>query len=190
MVAYLDGWRTWPCSECGNHCFPAPGTTCYWCQELRKRGDAVPLSNGDPAPFVKWPEEDYAYVEGRLEQVWEGTYGPVARISVHRASDNAEGVIGSGDERYRTVIKPGNEVNLGLQYAGLKGLAESQIGKVVHVAFTGWGETREGNRFRRFEVFRIDEPGGDVAPADQEDLIRGDSESDSPVPKPDDDLPF
>ena len=61
----------------------------------------------------------------------------MARISVHKASENAEGAIGSGDERYLTVIEAGNEVNLDLSYAGLKGIGESQIGKVVHVAFTG-----------------------------------------------------
>ena len=125
-------------------------------EELRNRSDAVPLSNGDSAPFVVWPKEDYAYVEGRLEQVWEGTYGPVARISVHRASESAES--GSGDEQNRTAIEAGNEVNLGLNYAALKGISESDIGKVVHVAFTGWGETREGNRYRQFEVFAFDEP--------------------------------
>ena len=127
-------------------------------EELRKRSDAVPLSNGDSAPFVVWPKEDYAYVEGRLEECWEGIYGPVARISVHKASENAEGGIGSGDERYRTVIEAGNEVNLDLSYAAFPGISESQIGKVVHVAFTGWGETREGNRYRQFEVFALDEP--------------------------------
>ena len=159
-------------------------------EELRNRSDAVPLSNGDSAPFVRWPEEGYTYVEGRLQKLWEGTWGPVARILVDEASENAEGGMGSGDEEIRTVIEAGNEVNLGLNYAPLEGISELDIGKVVHVAFTGWGEAREGNRFRRFEVFRIDKPGGDVAPADQEDLIRGDSESDSPVSKPDDDLPF
>ena len=127
-------------------------------EELRNRSDAVSLSNGDSAPFVAWPKEDCAYVEGRFEKLWEGTWGPVARILVHKASENAEGVIGSGDERYRTVIEAGNEVNLGLSYAALNGISESQIGKVVHVAFTGWGETREGNRFRQFDVFAFDEP--------------------------------
>ncbi len=144
-------------------------------EELRNRSDAVSLSNGDSAPFVAWPEEEYTYVEGLLENLWEGHFGPVARILVHEASENAEGVIGSGDEQNRTAIEAGTEVNLGLNYAALKGISESDIGKVVHVAFTGWGETREGNRFRRFEVFRIDKPGGDVAPADQEDLIRSES---------------
>ena len=69
---------------------------------------------------------------------------------------------GSGDEQNRTPIEAGNEVNLGLNYAALKGISESDIGKVVHVAFTGWGETREGKPFRRFEVFRIDKPESSV----------------------------
>ena len=127
-------------------------------EELQKRGDAVSLNNGDSAPFVVWPKEDYAYVEGRLEELWEGIYGPVARISIHKASENAEGAIGSGDERYRTAIEAGNEVNLGLSYAALNGISESQIGKVVHVAFTGWGETKEGNGYRQFEVLVLNEP--------------------------------
>ena len=33
VVAYLDRRPTWPCSRCGNHCFPTPGTICYWCQK-------------------------------------------------------------------------------------------------------------------------------------------------------------
>ena len=132
-------------------------------EELRNRSDAVPLSNGDSAPFVRWPEEGYTYVEGLLEKLWEGTWGPVARILVHEASENAEGVIGSGDEEIRTVIEAGNEVNLGLNYAALKGISESDIGKVVHVAFTGWGEVREGNSFRHFTVIFFDKPESSVA---------------------------
>ena len=113
-------------------------------------------------PFVVWPKEDHAYVEGLLVKLWEGTHGPVARISVHEASDNVEGVTGSGDAQYRTVIEAGSEVNLGLNYAALDGIGESQVGKVVHVAFTGWGETKGGNSFRRFENFTFDEAESDA----------------------------
>ena len=127
-------------------------------EELRNRSDAVPLSNRDHVPFVRWPEENYAYVEGRLEELWEGIYGPVARISVHKASEDAEGVIGSGDEQYSTVIEAGDLVNLNTNYAAFPDISESQIGKVVHVAFTGWGETRDGNRYRQFEVIALGEP--------------------------------
>ena len=46
VVAYLGERPTWPCPECGNQCFPVPGTTCYWCQKKTGRGVDPAQSRG------------------------------------------------------------------------------------------------------------------------------------------------
>ena len=54
VVAYLDGRPTWPCSGCGNHCFPTPGTTCYWCQKKRAGLQTRPSHEGEQ-PSIQPP---------------------------------------------------------------------------------------------------------------------------------------
>lgn len=123
-------------------------------RRLSQSGRVKSLNNGDTAPFIVWPKDDeFTSVEGELMSVWTGKYGPVARIEVHKASDNTVAVIGSGDAQSRVSIEPGTEVNVGLNYAALEGIEEDQVGQIVHVAFTGWGETKKGDRFRQFDVF-------------------------------------
>jgi len=46
VVAYLTERPTSPCSDCGNHCFPVPGTTCYWCQKNRAGVQTRPYREG------------------------------------------------------------------------------------------------------------------------------------------------
>ena len=47
VVAYLTERPTWPCSGCGNHCFPALGTTCYWCRRNRAGVQTRPYREGE-----------------------------------------------------------------------------------------------------------------------------------------------
>ncbi len=136
-------------------------------RQLSRRGKVTSLNNSDAAPFVVWPKGDeLTFVEGELMSIWTGKYGPVARLEVRRASDGAAGAVGSGDVQSRVAIEPGTELNVGLNYARLEGIQEDQVGQIVHIAFTGWGETKNGDRFRRFDVYilpRVDDvTGADV----------------------------
>ena len=121
--------------------------------ELLESG-AKELDGQQKAPFVRWPEV-YAYVEGRVLQIWEGTYGLVCRLRLERASENVEVVSGKDSDQTDQRLQPGMEVNLGLSYAGLKTIDDERVGKRLHVAFEHWGETRDGNRFRSFRVLEL-----------------------------------
>jgi len=127
-------------------------------EQLRRSGRAKSLPNGASAPFVQWPQDDeFVFIEGKVVGVWEGMYGMVARLSVSTVSANARGVTGSGDSQSRAPIEIGREVNVGLNYAALHGVSEEQVGRNVHLAFLGWGQTKDGNRFRQFEVLEFDD---------------------------------
>jgi len=114
---------------------------------------AKPLGgSGDGAPFVKWGD-DYAWVEGKVLNLWTGQYGENARVSV---TDYSEQLRAKHDKDTPAVnVTQGMEVNVGLNYAALEGIGPEQVGAVVHVAFEGWGETRAGNNFRMFKVYEI-----------------------------------
>ena len=143
--------------------------------ELRRRG-AERLGTGGSAPFVMWPENDVTtYVEGRVEEVWEGRFGNVARIAVHRASEGATAVTGSGEARAEAPIEPGSMINVGLNYACLSNVGADHEGKVLHIAYYGWSETEAGQRFRMFEVFELaddekEATGGELRDEGDEDV--------------------
>jgi hypothetical protein len=91
-------------------------------------------------PFVSWSSEP-AWVEGTVEELWEGKYGTNATIVVTNSG-------GLGVEH-----RVGEKANVGLSSATLKDrVTEDHIGEVLHFAFLGWVEPANGNRYRNFEV--------------------------------------
>ena len=117
------------------------------------RDGAKQLGSQAAVPFVRWPDV-CAYLEGRVLEIWEGSFGPVCHLKVSEC-ENLVGISGKGADQVEHELQPGMEVNLGLSYAGLKTIAEEQVGKILHVAFEDWGETRDGNRFRLFQVLEM-----------------------------------
>ena len=93
-------------------------------------------------PFVAWPSSELAWVEGAVEELWEGKYGMNATIVVTNSG-------GLGDEH-----RVGEKANVGLASATLKDrVTEDHIGEVLHFAFLGWVEPNNGgNRYRNFEI--------------------------------------
>ena len=132
------------------------GPTGSRAEQLLKSGRAKSLTSGGSAPFVHWPADgQHMFIEGEVVELWEGKYGQVARLLISQASANAWGVSGGGDSQSRAPIETGQQVNVGLNYAALEGVGEKQVGGSVHIAFTGWGETKDGNPFRQFEVLEF-----------------------------------
>jgi len=132
-------------------------------------------SSGERTPFVEWPSDGQAWVEGSLVEVWEGSWGLNATIVISGVSD------GLGP-REGDPFKVGERVNVGLSAAALKEtVSKEQIGgPALHFAFLGWAESNAGNRYRRFMVLEV--PGEVV-------------KSEAPTPEPkeeinDNDLPF
>ncbi len=117
------------------------------------RDGAKQLGSQAAVPFVRWPDA-YAYLEGRVLEIWEGSFGPVCRLRLCEC-ENLVGISGKGAEKVEHELQPGMEVNLGLSYAGLKTIDEKRVGKILHVAFEHWGETRDGNPFRSFRVLEL-----------------------------------
>ncbi len=126
------------------------------------RDGAKQLGSQATVPFVRW-QDTYAYLEGLVLEIWEGTFGPVCRFRLSEC-ENLVGISGKGADRVEHELQPGMEVNLGLTNAGLKTIDEERIGKVLHVAFEHWGETRDGNPFRSFRVLELP----DERPAEEE----------------------
>ena len=94
-------------------------------------------------PFVKWPQDDYAWVEGTVLEIWEGQYGENVKLSI----------IDSGPEDGPL---PGSTVNVGLNSAALRDkVTKEDLGKGVHIAFCGWKESCGGNRYRLFTVIEF-----------------------------------
>lgn len=108
-------------------------------QGAEMRGDT---GGGDNPPFVKWPDEGYAFIEGVVKDVWEGPYSLNVVLEVSDASDNLE------VER---------TMNLGLVHAALKGsITPEDVEKEFHIAFEGWGTGKaSGNKFRSFTVLEM-----------------------------------
>tara|TARA_R110000824_G_scaffold391573_1_gene589447 strand:+ start:172 stop:642 length:471 start_codon:yes stop_codon:yes gene_type:complete len=97
-------------------------------------------------PFVAWPPSDVAWVEGTVEELWEGKYGINATIAV----TNSDGL---GDDH-----PVGSKANVGLASATLKDrVTEDHIGEEVHFTFLGWVEPANGNRYRNFEIHVVPE---------------------------------
>ncbi len=118
-------------------------------------------------PFVRWPDV-YAYLEGLVLEIWEGTFGPVCRLLLSKC-ENLVGISGKGADKVEHELQPGMEVNLGLTNAGLKTIDKELIGKMLHVAFEHWGETRDGNPFRSFRVLEL--PDDSVAEAEPDSKV-------------------
>lgn len=150
--------------------------------EVRNSG-ARPIGGGDNAPFIKWGNS-YVWVEGVIESFWEGDFGKVARLRVTNAHPELEGQ--KSKDEPREGIGPGMTANLGLSYAALNGIEEHLRGATVHVAFTGWGETKGGQRFREFTVLELEPAPARQAPASS----GGGGSSSSPAPVTDDNIPF
>lgn len=131
-----------------------------------RRGGARERGGGGGAPFVKFGDS-YAWVEGHVTGFWTGKYGEVATLTVTNASAGLEAVGKDEDgEKYRVAVETGMEANVGLNNAALEGrILESDRGKHFHVAFEGWGETKDGQNFRQFAVLEI--------PPDESDADRG-----------------
>ncbi len=152
-------------------------------EELRRNRRARSLSDGNRPLFMRWPQGDeYAHVEGKILELWDSKHGRMARLAVHQASEGAPAVMGSGDGQEEFDVRRGMNVNLGLHYAGLRGIGEQQVGEIVHFAFSGWGVNKDGNRYRRFEAFVLDGP-AEIDEPDGDEAAGG-------LSSPDDDLPF
>ena len=119
-------------------------------------------------PFVAWPSEGPAWIEGRVTELWTGQYGMNATITVTASSD---GLAGKGG----TPFLVGGRANVGLNAASLRDTVDDTHinGAVIHFAFLGWAESSQGNKYRRFTVLEVP----DESPP-------------SPAPRDDDKLPF
>ena len=114
-------------------------------EELREAGARViggaRIEGATSTPFVAWPPNATAWVEGTVEELWEGKYGTNATIAVTNSG-------GLADEH-----RVGAKANVGLSSATLKDrVTEEHIGEVLHFAFLGWVEPANGNRYRNFEI--------------------------------------
>ena len=138
-------------------------------------------------PFVSWSSEP-AWIEGTVEELWEGKYGTNATIVVTNSG-------GLG-------VAVGAKANVGLNSATLKDrVTEDHIGEVLHFAFLGWVEPANGNRYRNFEIQVVpEELRHFVAEEEERFVVHGDkvldlgvTEDEGPVTVADaidDELPF
>jgi hypothetical protein len=151
-------------------------------EELRRGGATERGGGGGGAPFVRWPDS-YAFIEGRVINVWTGKYGDTATLHVTGASPGLQAGGKTEDgEKYARKVTPGTEVNVGLNYASLQGtISAADQGAHFHIAFEGWGETKKGDRFRMFAV--LETPGDKAA-------VGADPPDYGAPPHDDDDLPF
>ena len=104
---------------------------------------------GSGAPFVKW-QDDYAWVEGKLDKIWAGKYGDSATITVSGATS---GLVTKGKDEDGNVVmdyvRAGDVVNVGLNSSALEDrLSSDDVGENVHIAFEGCQEPQNagGNR--------------------------------------------
>jgi hypothetical protein len=143
-------------------------------EELREAGATAigGASEGTAStPFVSWPADATAWVEGTVEELWEGKYGTNATIVV----TNSGGL--------EAEIRVGEKANVGLNSATLKDrVTEDHIGEVLHFAFLGWVEPANGNRYRNFEIQVVPESLRHSAPS-------GNRVADT-LEEDDDELPF
>lgn len=132
---------------------------------------------GTGAPFIRWPDQPPAYVEGRITAHFSTQYGDAVEVEVSQASENMR----CGDKNDPHLVTVGSQVAVGLQAAALEGAGISQedIGKTMHFAFRDWVKSgRTGNDYRDFVVIEVE----------------GEGEAPQPAPQPSaggsDDLPF
>ena len=144
-------------------------------EELRAAGataiGGARIEGTTSTPFVAWPSNATAWVEGTVEELWEGKYGTNATIVV----TNSDGL--------EAEIRVGAKANVGLSSATLKDrVTEDHIGEVLHFEFLGWVEpTNGGNRYRHFEIQVVPEELRHVAASSNEviDILK---ESDDGLP--------
>ena len=156
-------------------------------EELRAAGATIlaDKSVGErvgATPFVRWPGDTPAWVEGELKEIWEGKYGHNATIIVTGCS---EGLTAGGEVTASFSVEEGvgQKFNVGLSSATLKDrVTEAHLGEVLHFAFLGWVEpTNGGNRYRNFEIQVVPEALRHVAASSNEviDILK---ESDDGLP--------
>ena len=153
-------------------------------EDLARSGATSIGGGGGGASFVKWDDE-YAWVEGRVREIWESQYGKVALLEVAAASDTLRSMETDDEGNKKLVVVPaGGEINVSLNYAGLKGINAGHITATIHIAFEGWGETKAGQRFRAFRVLEMNAAEGGDAPITPFETVAAGTQSESP------DLPF
>ena len=155
-------------------------------EELRRAGATIlaDKSVGEKVgatPFVRWPGNTPAWVEGELTEIWEGKYGHNATII---ATGCSEGLTAGGGDTvaYPVEGNAGQKFNVGLSSATLKDrVTEEHIGEVLHFEFLGWVEPANGNRYRHFEIQVVPEALRHVAASSNEviDILK---ESDDGLP--------
>jgi hypothetical protein len=93
-----------------------------------------------------------------VARLWESEYGWVATLEVTGLS-NVRGSVGENEPPVEIII--GDVANLGLGYAALRDAVNADhLGHTIHVAFTEWGKTKKGQKFRQFVVFDLGDAGG------------------------------
>lgn len=169
--------------------------------DLRGRGARDRTSGGGGAPFIKWGD-NYEWVEGTVESVWQTQYGPAVTLMVTNATPGVQvqGKDEDGDS-YGGVVKQSEEVNVGLNNKMLEdSITQQDVGGHFHIAFEGWQEPKKAgaNRYRVFTVLEIEPPEnravpGENVPTTEEVKSKATGMSrEDPIPQttPDDDLPF
>ena len=171
--------------------------------ELRQGGAQDRTGGGGGgAPFVKWGN-DYAWIEGKLEKIWQTKFGDTALLTVSSASSRLPT---KGKTEDGTIIEDyateGKSANVGLNSSALEGRLTSQDeGENVHIAFEGWQEPKNigGNRYRLFTVLVLSgRPGpdsvdiGDLPPdwVTAETVVEGGTVGEAGPGHPDADIPF
>jgi hypothetical protein len=111
----------------------------------------------EPTPFVKWPAEEHAWVEGEVKGLWSGNYGENVTLTVTGHSNELMGKTRDVEVSIVTEM----EVNVGLNPSTLRDtITDADEGKRLHIAFEGWKEPANGsgNRYRLFTVLEIPYP--------------------------------
>ena len=122
--------------------------------------DRTGSGGGGGAPFIKWPKgADYAWVEGEVLNIWEGKFGDSVTLKI-TAHSKALVAKGRGEDGEEVMSRPtvGDEVNVGLNSSALQDtLSRDDKGKVAHIAFEGWEESKGGNQYRLFTVLLMED---------------------------------
>ena len=170
--------------------------------ELKAAGATVLGDNSEgpgdklgPTPFIKWPAAapPVAWIEGTVEEIWEGKYGKNATII---ATGCSGGLVAGGSDTVSYLVEKGlgQKFNVGLASATLKDrVTDEHIGEVLHFAFLGWSESANGgNRYRNFEIQVVPpELQRLIVEGKQEALVQEATQLAGEIPVEDDDkLPF
>jgi hypothetical protein len=115
-------------------------------------------SNESAAPFVIWPEDPPATIEGVVEGRWMGQHGEVLRLRVESAysgpsgDGDLQGVMGAASEQQITPVRPDDLININLSPAGLRHLTGVPVGVGLRIVFAGTRITKAKKRMRLFDV--------------------------------------